>query len=100
MALRSTPVSRSLDRKLKILGYEIPDVFAIFITLSVLNYLFGGHPLKIYFAWLPTIALAVVIRIVKRGKADNYILHKVRSLFRPRYLCSFSRSRAPKIKKL
>ena len=90
-------MSQSLDRKRKILGYEIPDVFAIFITLSVLNYLFGGHPLKIYFAWLPTIVLAVAIRILKRGKADNYLLHKARSLFQPKHLCAFSKGKKSKV---
>jgi len=36
MALHSTPVSRCLDKRLKLFGLEIPDVLLVFITLSIL----------------------------------------------------------------
>ena len=39
--MRTVPVSKCLDKKLILFGYEVPDVLAIFLTLSILNFLFG-----------------------------------------------------------
>jgi len=41
MALRSEPTSQSLEKKLLIAGFEVPDVLAIFLLLSILNFIFG-----------------------------------------------------------
>ena len=89
MALHTTPVSKCLDKKLIVLGYEIPDVIAIFLTLSVLNFIFGQTSLKIVLVWLPTLALAIVLRIGKRGKPDNFLIHWLRFQIRPGYLSAF-----------
>ncbi len=90
MSLRTTPVSQCLDKKLLILGYEIPDILAILIALSILNFVFGSTNMKLALVWAPTIALAVVLRLGKKGKPDNYLVHWVRFKLRPRILNAFS----------
>ena len=89
MALNTSSVSKSLDRKLKIAGFEIPDILLIFLLLALLNFIFGGHPYKFFIAWIPTAILAIAIRIGKRGKPDNYILHLIKHKLNPRYFSAF-----------
>jgi hypothetical protein len=89
MALRSQPTSQSLERKLLILGYEIPDVLAIFLLLSILNFTFGQTNLKIFLVWLPVVVVAIVLRVGKRGKPDNYLIHLCKFHLRPKYLSAF-----------
>lgn len=90
MALRSEPTSKSLEKKLLILGFEVPDVLAIFLLLSILNFLFGQTNQKLLLVWLPVILVAAVLRIGKRGKPDNYLVHLVKFHFRPKYLSAFA----------
>ena len=78
MVLKTTPVAQCLDKKLLLFGFEVPDVLAIFLTLSLLNFIFGQMPLKAIFVWLPTAVLALVLRLGKKGKPDNYLVHWLR----------------------
>lgn len=89
MALQTTSVNRSLDRKLKIAGFEVPDLLAIFLLLALLNFLFAGSAYKIFLSWLPTLLIAVVIRLGKRGKPENYLLHLARFHLNPKYYPAF-----------
>ena len=89
MDLKSTPVSRCLDKKMILLGFEVPDLLAIFLTLSVLNFVFGQTNLKIFLVWLPTIVLAAVLRFAKRGKPEGFFVHWVRYQIRPGVLSAF-----------
>ena len=47
MELKVTEVSRCLDKKMMIMGFEIPDLLFIFLTMSILNFLFGTTNLKL-----------------------------------------------------
>lgn len=89
MELKTTEVSRCLDKKMTIMGYEIPDLLVIFITMSILNFLFGTSDLKLYLVWIPSLALAMTIRIGKRGKPDNYLTHWLRYQIKPGVLSAF-----------
>jgi hypothetical protein len=89
MNLKVTAVSQCLDKKLKFLGYEIPDLLFILSFLSLLNFLFGALPWKIIIVWVPTLILALVLRIGKHGKPDNYLLHKMRFMFQPKVIRAF-----------
>lgn len=89
MALRSTMVSKCLDKKLNMFGFEIPDLLAIFLVLSILNFIFGGAPYKLFTVWLPSILLAVILRVGKRGKPENYLIHLIRYQLTPGVLFSF-----------
>lgn len=90
MDLKVTPVSKCLDKKMMILGFEIPDLLFIFLTMSVLNFLFGSTSLKWLFVWLPSLSIATVIRLTKRGKPDNYLVHWLRFQIKPGVLSAFS----------
>ena len=78
MDIEVTPVSRCLDKKSQIFGFEIPDLLLIFLSLSILNILFGESTYKIFFVWLPPAALAFFLRVGKRGRPDNFLIHWVK----------------------
>lgn len=88
--MRNVPVSKCLDKKLVLMGYEIADVLAIFLTLSVLNFVFGQGPLEVALVWLPTVLLAIVLRVGKRGKPDKYLIHWMRYQFQPGVFSAFA----------
>lgn len=92
MEIRTTPVSKCLDKKMIVMGFEIPDLLAIFLTLSILNFLFGMTSMKIVTVWLPTVVLALVLRMSKRGKPDNFLIHWIRFQIRPGILSAFQDS--------
>lgn len=87
--MRVVDVSKSLDRKLVVFGYEVMDVLAIFLTLSLLNLLFGQSGMALFLVWLPSIVLAVVLRIGKRGKPDKFLLHWLRYQVKPGIYSAF-----------
>ena len=89
MTLKATPISRCLDRRLQIAGYEIPDLLAIFFLLSILNFLFGRTDMKLLLVWGPTALLATLLRLGKRGKPENYLLHWIRFHMRRKSLLAF-----------
>ena len=87
--MRAVEVSKSLDRKLTMMGFEVMDVLAIFLTLSLLNLLFGQSGMSIVLVWLPTALLAFVLRIGKRGKPDKFLLHWLRYQVKPGVYSAF-----------
>lgn len=89
MALKTTPVSRSLERKLLLFGFEALDALLIFMVLSVLNLLFGKTGLKIPLVWLPTATLALILRLGKRGKPERFLVHWLRFQFKPGIYSAF-----------
>ena len=89
MSLRSVPVSQCLEKKLRIFGFEVPDILATFITLSVLNFIFGQAHSKLMFVWLPSLALAAVLYFGKKGKPDNYLVHWLRFQVKPGIFSAF-----------
>lgn len=89
MALRSESTSQSLEKKLLIMGFEVPDVLAIFLLLSILNFSFGQTNYKLGLVWGPVAAFAIILRIGKRGKPDNYLVHLGKFHMQPKYLSAF-----------
>ena len=89
MGLRAVPVHKCLDKRLLIFGFEIADLFVIALLLSVLSTFFGNSPGKLFSIWLPTIAVALILRLSKRGKPDNYLLHWIRFQLKPSRLKAF-----------
>jgi hypothetical protein len=89
MSFRSVPTSQCLDKRLQLLGFEVPDLLAIFLTLSILNFIFGQTNVKFFLVWLPTLALAATLYFGKRGKPDNYLLHWLRFQIKPGTLSAF-----------
>jgi hypothetical protein len=83
MGLKSTPVSQCLDKKLHFFGFEVFDLLAIFLSLSVLNLIFGQTPFKLVFVWLPTLALTLILYFGKKGKPDQYLVHWLRFQMKP-----------------
>ena len=82
MTLKYTAVSKCLDKKLRIGGFEIPDLLILFLTVSVLNFVFGQTDVKLLLVWMPSVALAALLYFGKKGKPDNYLVHWMRFQFR------------------
>jgi len=103
MEIKMTPVSRCLEKRILVFGFEIPDLLIIFITLSILNFLFGTTSMKIPLVWVPTIAIGTTLRLTKRGKPDNFFIHWIRFQIRPGVLSAFQAptewAPTPKIKR-
>jgi len=104
MEIKSTFVSKSLDKKLMIFGFEVPDLLALFLIISVLNFFFGATSQKIYLVWIPSIALALLMRLGKKGKPDNYLIHWLRYQMKPGVLSAFceptNHTPPPKLKRM
>jgi hypothetical protein len=81
--MRTTAVSKCLDRKLVLFGFEVLDLLAVFLVLSTLNFLFGQAPMKWLLVWAPSLLLAFVLRWGKRGKPDKYLIHWLRYQIKP-----------------
>lgn len=89
MALKYTTVSKCLDKKLRIAGFEIPDLLILFLTVSILNFVFGQTDMTFFLVWLPSVLLAALLYFGKKGKPDNYLVHWMRYQFRPGVLWAF-----------
>lgn len=94
--LRVTRVNQCLDRKLLILGYEVPDILVIFGTLSILNYIFAPLGLRLVCVWIPSLLLALALRLGKRGKPDKHLVHLFRyHVTNPHYFSAFREGKRP-----
>lgn len=89
MALKYTVVSKCLDKKLRIAGFEIPDLLILFLTVSILNFVFGRTDMKLFLVWVPSLLLAGLLYFGKKGKPDNYMVHWLRFQFRPGIMRAF-----------
>jgi hypothetical protein len=87
--MRTTPVSKCLDKRLLLFGFEVFDLLAVFLVLSILNFIFGSASMKLIFVWLPTLSLAALLRFGKKGKPDKFLVHWVRFQTRPGYYSAF-----------
>ncbi len=95
MSLRVVPVSKCLDKKLMMFGFEVLDIIAVFLTLSILNFLFGQTSLKLFLVWLPAFSLADILRWGKKGKPDKFLVHWLRFQMKPGIYSAF---REPTVK--
>ena len=89
MALKSSDVYRCLEKKTVIFGFEIIDLFFVFLVFALLNFFLSAMPYKFFLTWGLTGALALAIRLGKAGKPDNYIVHLLRFNFSPDHLSAF-----------
>lgn len=90
--MRATSVSKCLDKKMVLFGFEVLDLLAVFLVLSILNLVFGQMPFKWLFVWLPSISLACLLRWGKRGKPDKYLVHWIRFQIKPGVYSAFRES--------
>ncbi len=76
--IEQSQVYKCLEKKTLILGFELPDLFALSLLLCVLNFIFATSDLKFFVTFGPVALLGLLLRIMKNGKADNYLLHWLR----------------------
>lgn len=73
--LLNSKVPRSLEKKVRIFGFELADLLLVFLYLALSNLVFGQTSLKPLIVWGGTVAIAAVLYFVKRGKPDGYLQH-------------------------
>lgn len=83
MALKTSEVYRCLEKKTLVFGFEVFDLFIVFLVLAGLNFLFQGVPYKFFFTWAPAAMLGAFLKWGKTGKPENYLLHRAQSYFAP-----------------
>ena len=83
MSLLTSKTPRTLENKLKLLGFELLDILLIFFYLSITNLLFGQTTLKLSLVYAGTIVLAITLYFAKRGRPENYLQDKIQSLINP-----------------
>jgi len=93
MGLKTSTVYRCLDKKSMVFGFELVDLFLIFSVLAFLNFVLGSIQYKFFFTWGPSLALALFIRLMKRGKPENYLQHLVKFYFDERVLYAFGKAK-------
>lgn len=89
MALKTSEVYRCLEKKTLVFGFEVFDLFVVFLFLAALNFLFQGVAYKFFLTWGPAAGLAVFLRWGKSGKPENYMLHLARAYFSPALWSAF-----------
>ena len=92
MSLKCNPVSKCLDKKTLLWGFEMADILVIFMLLAVLNLVFGQTNHKLLLVWLPPILTGAVLRFGKKGKPENFLVHWIKYQFSPGVYCAFKRS--------
>lgn len=75
MSLYVSSVPRALEKKTRLLGFEIGDLLLVFLYLTTSNFIFGQTQAKFPIVWCGTIALALFLYFFKKGKPENYIQH-------------------------
>lgn len=76
--IEQSQVYKCLEKKTLLLGFELPDLFALSLLLCILNFIFAASNFKFFFTFCPTALLGLLLRVMKNGKADNFLLHWVR----------------------
>ena len=89
MTLECNSVSKCLDKKTLIWGFEMADLLIVFLLLAVLNLLFGGTEYKLLLVWFPPVLIAAILHYGKKGKPENYLLHYIRYQFSSGIYCAF-----------
>lgn len=89
MSLNTTLVSRCLEKKMRIMGFEIPDLLALFLFLSILHFIFGRSESQFFLVWLPFLCAAAAIRAAKVGKPENFFVHWIKHHFTPKRLSAW-----------
>lgn len=93
MSLKCNPVSKCLDKKTLIWGFEMADLIIVFLSLAFLNLLFGDTDNKLLLVWLPPFLLALVLRYGKKGRPENYLVHLIRYQFSSGIYCAFKEAK-------
>jgi len=95
MALESSTVYKCLEKKTLILGFEVVDLFLMSVLLCVLNFVFVDSSMKLFFTFGPVAIVAALLRIMKMGKAENYLLHWIRFQIAPGVFKAWPRATSP-----
>lgn len=93
MELLTSKTFRCLERKAKIMGFELFDMLLIGMTISVSNLLIGQIPFRLFVAWTPALLIAGVLWFGKRGKPDGFMLHWLRFKIGPSVYCAFKEAK-------
>ncbi len=92
MALIETKSPRGLARRLKVFGFEIPDLIILCFVLTTLNFAFGPMGHRLFFVFIPTLVLAAVLYFGKRGKPEKFLEHWIRFELAPKNIFAWHKN--------
>ena len=75
------------------MGLEIQDVVVLTLLASVLNLIFGHTRFGVYMTFIPSLTMAVVLYVGKRGRPDKFLMHLIRYYITPGSLSSGEKSK-------
>lgn len=85
MELESSRVYRNLEMRLKVAGIDTFDLLLALLFSGVMNLIFGGTALGLYFVlFLPALILGI-LHMAKRNRPDKFLEHCLRYYFLPAY---------------
>lgn len=93
MELLTSKTYRCLERKAKIMGFELFDMLIIGITISVTNLFVGQIPYRLLVTWTPALLLAGVLWFGKRDKPENFLIHYLRFKVGPNVYSAFKEAK-------
>ncbi len=70
-----TKVPRSLEKKVKLFGFELSDLMLVSVYLAMSDLIFGQTRLKFLMVWVGTAVIAAALYFLKRGKPDGFLQH-------------------------
>ena len=85
MELFTSRVYRNLEMKLKIAGFDAFDVLLILLFSGIMNLIFGGTALGIYFVFILPGLIMAILYFGKKNKPDGFLERFVRFYFLPAF---------------
>lgn len=83
MSLHTSTIHRNLDAKMKILGFDAPELLSVLIFAAIMNLFFGKTALgPVLVMALPLLTL-IILYFGKKGKPEGFIAHYVQYLVAP-----------------
>ena len=83
MELETSRVYRNLEMKLKIAGFDAFDFLLILLFSGIMNLIFGGTALGIYFVFILPGLIMAVLYFGKRNKPEGFLKRFIRFYFLP-----------------
>ncbi len=81
--LHTSHVYKCLEKKNLILGFEIIDFLILGLMLCLLNLLFSTAQYKFFYTFGPVGFSAWLLRRLKSGKPDGYLMHLIQFHLNP-----------------
>ena len=80
MSLLSSTVHRNLDAKMKVLGFDVPELLSVLIFAAVMNLFFARTAIAPILVIIVPALMLIALYFGKKNKPDDYLVHGARYL--------------------